>query len=170
VIKPHSPGDAMKTENMVEMAGELSNIVALGSDIERWPTILPHYRWVKLLDGGGDHKTAEMAARRGIIPVKWRAIQNIDRTGQSPIMRFTHIWGVTRGMEVAWTFASVPGGIAVTIDHEFAPNWPIVGNSLAESIIGPQFISPIANKTLTTIKAIVEDRDPRFRPDGRLRS
>jgi hypothetical protein len=160
----------MKTENVVEMAGDLTNIVTLGSDIERWPTILPHYRWVKLLDGGGDRKTVEMAARRGRIPVKWRAIQEIDRSGPLPIIRFTHIWGVTRGMNVAWTFATVPNGIAVTIDHEFTPNWPIVGNSLAESIIGPHFISPIANKTLTSNTAIVEDRDARFHPDGQRRS
>jgi len=160
----------MKTENVVDMTGELTDIVALASDIERWPTILPHYRWVTLLEGGGDRKTVEMAARRGRIPVKWRAVQKIDRSGPSPVIRFTHIAGVTKGMDVAWTFAPLPAGVAVRIDHDFAPNWPIVGNVLAERIIGPQFISPIANRTLTTIKAIVEDRDPRFRPDGRPRS
>lgn len=160
----------MQTANVVEMSGDLDNIVALGSDIERWPEILPHYRWVTLLDGGGDRKTVEMAARRGKIPVKWRAIQEIERDGEFPVIRFTHIWGVTKGMEVAWTFAQVPAGIAVTIDHEWTPNWPVVGNSLAERIIGPQFIHPIANRTLNCIKAIVEDRDPRFHPDGRERS
>jgi hypothetical protein len=160
----------MKTENVVDMAGELADIVALASDIERWPTILPHYRWVTLLEGGGDRKTVEMAARRGRIPVKWRAVQEIDRIGPSPVIRFTHIGGVTKGMEVAWTFAPHPAGVAVRIDHDFAPGWPLVGNTVAERIIGPQFISPIANRTLTAIKAIVEDRDPRFRPDGRPRS
>jgi Polyketide cyclase / dehydrase and lipid transport len=160
----------MKTQNVVEMAGQLNDIVLLGSDIERWPTILPHYRWVTLLDGGGDHKTVEMAARRGRIPVKWRAIQTIERSGPMPVIRFTHIWGVTRGMEVSWTFASAQQGVIVTIDHDFAPNWPIVGNSIAEHLIGPQFISPIANRTLTTIKSIVEDRNDQFRPDGQPRS
>jgi hypothetical protein len=160
----------MRTANTVPMAGDLNRIVALAADIERWPVILPHYRWVTLLDGGGERKEVEMAARRGRIPVKWRAIQEIERNGGPPIIRFTHVGGVTKGMEVAWTFATLPAGVAVRIDHDFAPNWPIVGNVLAERIIGPQFISPIANRTLTTIKAIVEDRDPRFRPDGRPRS
>ena len=160
----------MKTANEVEMNGDLNHIVSLGADIERWPTILPHYRWVTLLEGGGDRKKVEMAARRGRIPVKWRALQEIDRTGEFPVIRFTHIWGVTKGMDVAWTFTSIDGGYVVRIDHDWSPNWPIVGNSIAEHIIGPHFVSTIANKTLNCIKTIVEDRDPRFHPDGRARS
>jgi hypothetical protein len=132
----------MRSANTVDMAGDLDRIVALAADIERWPVILPHYRWVTLLAGGGDHKTVEMAARRGRIPVKWRAIQEIERDDNPPIIWFTHIGGVTKGMEVA----------------------------VAERIIGPHFVEAIAGKTLATIKAIVEDRDPRFDPDGRRRS
>ena len=36
--------------------------------------------------------------------------------------------------------------------------------------LGPHFVEAIAGKTLATIKAIVEDRDPRFDPNGRPRS
>ncbi|HYP61926.1 MAG TPA: SRPBCC family protein [Thermomicrobiales bacterium] len=160
----------MRSANTIEMTGDLNRIVALAADIERWPTILPHYRWVTLLDGGGDHKTVEMAARRGRIPVKWRAIQVIERDDDPPIIWFTHIGGVTKGMEVAWTFECKPGAVAVRIDHEFAPPWPIVGNTVANHVIGPHFVEAIASKTLATIKTIVEDRDPRFDPDGRPRS
>jgi hypothetical protein len=56
--------------------------------------------------------------------------------------------------------------VAVTIDHDFAPPWPLVGNLVANHIIGPQFIEVIAGRTLETIKGIVEDRDPRFDPAG----
>ena len=87
-----------------------------------------------------------------------------------PIIWFTHIGGVTKGMEVAWTFECKPGAVAVRIDHEFAPPWPIVGSTVADRVIGPHFVEAIAGKTLATIKAIVEDRDPRFDPDGRPRS
>jgi Polyketide cyclase / dehydrase and lipid transport len=160
----------MQTANTVEMAADLTRIVALAADIERWPTIFPHYRWVTLLEGGGNHKTVEMAARRGRIPVKWRAIQEIERSGDSPIIRFRHIGGVTKGMDVAWTFAEVPGGTAVRIDHDFSPPWPVVGGVIAERIIGPHFVEAIAGKTLQTIKAIVEDRDPRFDREGQPRS
>ncbi len=160
----------MRTESVVTMAGELENIVTLAADVERWPVILPHYRWVTLLDGGGDRKTVEMAARRGRIPVKWRAIQEIERDGPSPIIRFRHIGGVTKGMEVAWTFAARPGEVVVRIDHEFTPPWPVVGGVIADRVIGPHFVEAIASKTLMTIKTIVEDRDERFDHRGRPRS
>jgi hypothetical protein len=156
----------MRTENTVEMRGELDHIVALASDTERWPEILPHYRWVTLLDGGGDHKTVEMAAKRDFIPVKWRAIQTVERDGETPVIRFHHIGGVTKGMDVAWTFRVKDGAVDVTIDHDFKPPWPIVGNLVSNYIIGPQFVEAIAGKTLATIKGIVEDRDSRFKPDG----
>ncbi len=160
----------MRTANTVEMHGDLQRIVALAADIERWPVILPHYRWVTLLDGGGDHKTVEMAARRGVIPVRWQAVQDVDRSGPTPVINFRHIGGVTKGMVVAWTFTDGPGPISVRIDHDFTPPWPVVGHAVAEYVIGPQFVAAIAGKTLNTIKGIVEDRDPRFDPDGRPRS
>lgn len=160
----------MRTANTVEMAADLDRIVALAADVERWPVILPHYRWVTLLDGGGDRKTVEMAARRGRIPVKWRAIQEIDRSGPTPIIRFHHVGGVTKGMDVAWTFAPKPNAVTVRIDHNFQPPWPVVGPTVADRIIGPHFVEAIAGRTLRTIKAIVEDRDPRIGPDGQPRS
>lgn len=160
----------MRTENIVTIAGDLDRIVALAADVESWPILLPHYRWVRLLDGGGDRKTVEMAARRGRIPVRWRAIQEIARDGRSPIIRYRHIGGVTKGMAVDWTFAPAPGAIDVRIDHEFDPPWPLVGGLIADGIIGPHFVRAIAGQTLQTIKTIVENRDKRFDPDGRPRS
>lgn len=160
----------MRTENVVEMRGELDHIVALAADVERWPEILPHYRWVTLLDGGGDRKVVEMAARRGRFPVKWRAVQAIIRTPDPPVITYHHIGGVTKGMDVAWYFDVNPGSVDVKIDHEFAPPWPLVGPSIANGIIGPHFIEYIAGQTLATIKGIVEDRDPRFHPDGKARA
>ena len=160
----------MQTANTVHMAGQFDHIVALAADIERWPEILPHYRWVTLLEGGGDRKTVEMAARRGRIPVKWRAVQTIERNSPFPVIRFRHIGGVTKGMDVAWTFAEAGDGINVRIDHDFSPPWPLVGNVVANRVIGPHFVEAIAGKTLTTIKSIVEGGDPRFHPDGRPRT
>lgn len=152
----------MHSEDVVYMRGKLDQIVELAIDIEQWPVILPHYRWVTLLEGGGDHKVVEMAARRGRIPVRWRATQDIDRSGPTPIIKFKHIWGVTKGMDVDWTFVPTEEQVEVRIRHDFNPNWPVVGAPISAHIIGPQFISPIANLTLTTIKGIVEGRDPRF--------
>ena len=144
----------MRTANTVTMVGDLDTIVKLAGDTERWPVLLPHYRWVTLLAGGGDRKTIEMAARRGRIPVKWRAVQEIDRRGATPVINFTHVGGVTKGMEVSWVFVPSGNGIDVTIDHDFEPPWPVVGDVVADRIIGPHFIEAIAGKTLATIKAI----------------
>jgi hypothetical protein len=160
----------MQTANTVKMHGSLERIVALATATERWPEILPHYRWVTVLAGGDDRKTVEMAARRGRIPVRWRAVQRVERDGPTPVVRFTHIGGVTKGMEVAWTFVQESDGVNVRIDHDFAPSWPVVGQLIADRIIGPHFVKAIAGKTLATIKGIVEDRDPRFDPDGRKRA
>jgi hypothetical protein len=146
----------MQTETSVDIRGPLSRIVALAADVERWPDLLPHYRWVTLLDGGGDHKVVEMAARRGRIPVRWRAVQEIDRTGATPVIAYRHIWGVTRGMDVAWTFTETPDGVHVVIGHDFCPPWPLVGNFVAERIIGPHFVEAIAGRTLSVIKQTIE--------------
>lgn len=146
----------MHSENVVEMRGDLERIVALAADVERWPEILPHYRWVTLLEGGGDRKVVEMAARRDRIPVRWRAIQEIDRSGATPIITYRHIKGWTKGMVVDWTFDPQPDRILVRIRHDFSPPWPVVGGFVADRIIGPQFVENIAGKTLATIKGIVE--------------
>lgn len=151
----------MHTENVVVMRGELDRIVELAADVEAWPRILPHYRWVTLLDGGGDRKVVEMAARRGRWPVRWRAVQTIDRSGPTPVINYHHIWGPTRGMDVGWEFDPGPEGVRVRIWHDFALAWPVVGgtpvgDAIAERIIGPQFVGHIAGLTLNTIGEIVE--------------
>ena len=146
----------MQTETAIMMRGPLPRIVELAEDVERWPEILPHYRWVTLLEGGGDRKVVEMAARRGRFPVRWRAIQEIDRSGPIPVITYRHIWGPTRGMDVAWTFTETPEGVRVAINHQFHPPWPVVGNAITNHIIGPHFIEHIAGLTLSTIKQLVE--------------
>ena len=149
----------MQSETATLMRGPKARIVELAADVERWPEILPHYRWVTLLEGGGDRKVVEMAARRGRFPLRWRAVQEIDRSGLTPVIAYRHIWGPTRGMDVAWTFRETPDGVHVTINHQFHPPWPLVGNFVADHIIGPQFIEHIAGLTLSTIKQIVERED-----------
>jgi uncharacterized membrane protein len=146
----------MQTETSVDIQGPLERIVALSVDVERWPEILPHYRRVTVLAGKGDRKVVEMAARRGRIPLRWRAVQAVDRSGATPVIAYRHIWGPTRGMDVAWTFAPGANGVRVVIAHHFRPPWPIVGNAVADRIIGPHFIAYVARRTLGTIKQIVE--------------
>jgi hypothetical protein len=57
------------------MAAPWERIFALAAEVERWPQILPHYRYVRAVaDPGGERRFA-MGARRGAIPVSWEAIQ-----------------------------------------------------------------------------------------------
>jgi ribosome-associated toxin RatA of RatAB toxin-antitoxin module len=146
----------MHAETTIQIRGPLSRVVDLAADVERWPEILPHYRWVTLLAGGGDRKVVEMAARRGRIPLRWRAVQTIDRSGPTPVIAYHHTWGPTRGMDVAWSFAETPCGVDVAIVHRFRPPWPLVGDVVADHVIGPHFIDYVARRTLGTIRAIVE--------------
>jgi hypothetical protein len=57
---------------------------------------------------------------------------------------------------VAWSFAETSGGVDVVIGHWFQPPWPLVGNAIADQIIGPHFIEYVARRTLQTIKQVVE--------------
>ena len=153
----------MHTENAVTIRVLLDRIVGLAAEVERWPEILPHYRWVTLLEGGGDRKVVEMAARRDWWPVKWRAVQEIRRGGEGavPEIHYRHIRGVTEGMTVGWVFEPRGDAVLVRIWHEFTPRWPVVGSTpiggvIAERIVGPQFVAYIAGLTLATIKEMVE--------------
>ena len=47
-----------------------------------------------------------------------------------PSIRFTHIEGVTKGMEVEWTFQALAGGTHVRIVHVWeGRGWPTAGES-----------------------------------------
>ena len=60
-------------------------------------------------------------------------------------------------MEVAWILTPLgDGAVDVRIQHELRLDWPLIGRFAADQVIGPQFIEPIARRTLRTIKAIAE--------------
>jgi uncharacterized membrane protein len=132
----------------------LERIFHLAAEVERWPQILPHYRYVRPVSDPGGERRFAMGARRGPIPVSWEAIQRpllADRR-----IEFEHTGGVTRGMQVAWRFTPVEGAIEVSIEHELRLGWPLIGGLVAERVIGPQFIEAIAGRTLRRVKQIAE--------------
>ena len=95
-----------------------------------------------------------MGARRGPIPVRWRAIQR--PIPERRTIEFVHTGGVTRGMEVAWRFEDRADGLDVSIEHELELGWPLIGNFAATRVIGPQFIDAIAGRTLRRVKELAE--------------
>ena len=88
-------------------------------------------------------------------PTWWLSEMSVDR--DEPAIRFRHIGGITKGMDVEWTFAPVPGGTHVRILHSWdGPRIPVVGMWAAMFVIGPVFIHGIASRTLAGLAAVAE--------------
>jgi ribosome-associated toxin RatA of RatAB toxin-antitoxin module len=136
------------------MRAPAQRIYALAAEVERWPAFLPHYRWVALLERKGNVKLVQMAASRDGFPVKWQAVQRLYP--EVPRITFRHVRGVTRGMDVEWAFCEQDGQTLVQIRHDLTLRWPLVGNWIADEIIGPQFVERIARKTLRCIRDLAE--------------
>jgi ribosome-associated toxin RatA of RatAB toxin-antitoxin module len=136
------------------MHAPYERVFDLAADVERWPERLPHYRYVRRVAGDSADRHFEMGARRGPIPVRWRAIQR--PLPDERRIEFVHTGGVTRGMQVAWRFEERDGGLDVSIEHELELDWPLIGGLAAEHVVGPQFIEAIAGRTLRRVKELAE--------------
>ena len=123
------------------------------ANLELWPKILRHYRYIRYLEQSPDRNIVVMAATRSGIPISWISEQIIDRERLE--VRFHHLKAFTQGMRVTWRFQDAPGGVLVEIEHDLAFRVNFLA-SIADKIIGDFFIHHIANKTLHDIKAYVE--------------
>jgi ribosome-associated toxin RatA of RatAB toxin-antitoxin module len=123
------------------------------ANLELWPKILPHYRYIHFLERRPDRNVVVMAARRSGIPISWMSEQIIDRDKFE--IHFHHLKAWTKGMRVVWTFSDVPDGVRVTILHDLRFRIPVLA-PLVDPIIGDFFIYDVANKTLRCMKAYVE--------------
>jgi ribosome-associated toxin RatA of RatAB toxin-antitoxin module len=128
-------------------------IFATAANLELWPEILPHYRYIRYLERSPQRNVVVMAASRSGIPIAWTSEQVIDR--QKLEVRFHHLKAFTKGMRVVWTFQQTPGGVLVEIGHDLNFRVPALAG-LAEPIIGDFFIHYIANQTLQCMKAYLE--------------
>ena len=126
----------------------------LAAGVERWPEILPHYRFVRRVPDPGGERRFAMGARRGRIPVRWEAIQRPMRDERR--IEFVHTGGVTTGMWVEWRFTDGADGLDVSIEHRLELGWPLIGRFAAERVIGPQFIEAIARRTLRRVRELAE--------------
>ena len=146
------------------VSAPLTRVFHAASEVERWPEWLPHYRWVRFLDRRPDGGIVEMAAWRPFgalrYPTWWVSEMAIDR--EAPRIRYRHIRGITRGMDVAWEFAASEHGVMVTITHWWdGPAWPLVRKPAAELVIGPVFVHGIAQRTLAGIAQEAERDEDR---------
>lgn len=163
-LGPLPSGRLMTTVDERLVRAPLDRVFAVAADVARWPAHLPHYRFVRFRahapDGGG---IVEMAADRPFGPLRWptwwvSAMEvRAPASSADPCVRFLHLEGITKGMDVAWEFAEVEGGTHVRIVHVWnGPRWPLVGTIAARGVIGPVFVHGIASRTLAGIARAAE--------------
>ena len=137
----------------------LARVFALGAEVERWPEHLPHYRWVRTLERTPGLAVVEMAAWRPFGPLRWPtwwvSEMVVDRA--APTVRYRHVRGITRGMDVEWRFTPDAEGTVATITHVWdGPAWPLIGRFAAGAVILPLFVHAIAQRTLAGLARVAE--------------
>lgn len=166
---------AMRTVDAVHVAVPPERMFPYASTVERWPQWLAHYRFVRILEHAGDKQIVEMSANRPFGPLGWPTWWTsemwIDESRMA--VRYRHIRGVTRGMDVEWSLRPSGTGTDVTIVHEWTgPAWPLIRWPAANWVIGPVFVHGIASRTLAGLKLAAENDQAASRPgvqaSGRL--
>lgn len=148
----------IRTENWIEIAAPPGIVFRHAADIDRWPEILPHYRYVDVLfwaDVEALPRRVSMGARRLRFPVHWTSLQ--WRKPELYRVRYRHIAGVTRGMDVEWRIEPGAGGTSiVTIDHALAEPQGLLRWRFAQYVAARFFVRHIADRTLAGIKRHIE--------------
>jgi ribosome-associated toxin RatA of RatAB toxin-antitoxin module len=152
----------MHTVDRLVMRAPASRVFAAAADVERWPALLPHYRWVRMLERRSRGGVVEMAAYRPFGPLNyptwWVSDMEIDR--EALVVRYRHLRGITTGMDVEWRLLPQGPHTEVTIVHTWeGPRWPLIRRPAAEWVIGPVFVHGIASRTLAGIGRAVEASD-----------
>jgi ribosome-associated toxin RatA of RatAB toxin-antitoxin module len=168
-LGPMPLGRPMETIDERLVRAPVGTMFELASKVENWPAYLSHYRYVRFrtrcADGGG---VVEMSAYRPfhIIdtsrgpfranwPTWWLSEMSVNEANRS--IRFRHVGGITRGMDVEWTFTPTAGGTNVRIAHVWdGPRIPAVGIWAAIYVIGPVFVHGIASRTLAGLANVAE--------------
>jgi len=168
-LGPMPVGRPMETVDERLVRASVGTIFEIASKVDNWPAHLSHYRYVRFrerrADGGG---LVEMSAYRPFHivdtskgplrlnwPTWWLSEMSVNRA--APSIRFRHVGGITKGMDVEWTFSPAAGGTHVRIVHVWdGPGIPVVGMWSAMYVIGPIFVHGIASRTLAGLAEVAE--------------
>lgn len=145
----------MRTIDIIDIAVDPAAVYRTAAEIQRWPAILPHYRWVKILGEQTGGILVEMAAKRGWIPVRWEAVQRCDAVRHR--IYYRHTGGATKGMEVFWEIDLTTTGTRVTLIHDVTLDTPLIRSWIGKKIVGHYFVHYIANRTLRVMKEYLEE-------------
>jgi ribosome-associated toxin RatA of RatAB toxin-antitoxin module len=143
----------MHTGNSIIIQAPKMTVFETAANLELWPKILPHYRYIRYIERGADRNLVVMAARRFGLPISWTSEQIIDRARCE--IHFHHLKAWTKGMRVVWSFRETPAGVVVEIVHDLRFRVRLLA-PLIEPIIGRGFIHPVASKTLHFMKIYLE--------------
>ena len=143
----------MHTGNSIIMQAPKAAIFETAANLELWPKILPHYRYIRYLERSDTRNVVVMAAVRSGIPISWTSEQIIDRDKLE--VHFHHLKAWTKGMRVVWTFKETPTGVLVEIVHDLRFRVPAFA-PIVEPVVGGFFIHHIASQTLRCMKAHLE--------------
>lgn len=152
----------MRTVDVLRTTASPDVCFEVAADVERWPDILSHYRWVRFQRKDGFARgLVEMAAWRPFpgfgYPTWWASEMDHDRTTRT--VTYKHVGGITTGMDVWWEVIDEGDQTLLQIIHEWdGPRWPLIGRFAANWVIGPHFIHAIASRTLAGIVAEAERR------------
>jgi len=159
-LGPMPLGRPMETVDERLVRAPWRTMFDIARKVEEWPAHLAHYRFVRFrdraTDGGG---IVEMAADRPFGPLAWPTwwLSEMSVDDGAPAIRFRHVAGVTKGMDVEWSFRAGPEGTHVKILHVWdGPRIPVIGIPVATMVIGPVFIHGIASRTLAGLAAVAE--------------
>jgi hypothetical protein len=159
-LGPMPLGRASETVDELLVRAPVRTIFEIARQVEHWPAHLSHYRWVRYreraADGGG---IVEMSARRPFGPLGWPTwwLSEMAVNHERPAVRFRHIGGITKEMDVEWSFQEQAGGTFVRIVHAWdGPRWPLIGVVAARAVIGPVFVHGIASRTLAGLARVAE--------------
>jgi ribosome-associated toxin RatA of RatAB toxin-antitoxin module len=143
----------MHKVNSILIQAPKMSIFETAANLELWPKILPHYRYIRYLERSPNRNVVVMAAVRSGIPIAWTSEQIIDRDKVE--VRFNHLKAFTKGMHVVWTFTETAHGILVEIIHDLQFRIPALA-PIFDPIIGDFFTYNVANKTLRCMKTYLE--------------
>jgi len=144
----------MRVVDRMRINASPDRVFEAAADVEQWPAMLRHYRWVRYLERSPARRVVEMAAWRPFPgfrwPTWWVSEMWVDSAKRE--IRYRHVRGITSGMDVWWRVSPSGSGTEAEIVHEWdGPAWPLIRRPAAEWILGPVFVHGIASRTLAGI-------------------
>jgi len=174
-LGPMPSGRSMETVDELLVRSPVATIFDIARRVERWPAHLPHYRYVRFRerrpDGGGvvamsAYRPFDMLeTSRGALGISWPTwwLSEMTVDSDKPAIRFRHIGGITKGMDVEWTFTPASQGAHVRILHLWdGPPVPLIGTWAAKFVIGPIFVHGIASRTLAGLARVAEHEAEKY--------